>query len=147
MSFSSTSSQESSAQRQTNGNNETMNSNSIVHQDSSNRSVDKDKSESPMEIDGQTSTISKAERDQEIQRYYRADLIQHLTDWSSTQFEKQVFFFQRPDFLTRRIGDRTNTIVSVSQLAEFMMNINILSVERERKRRLIHLNNVQRYSR
>ena len=38
-----------------------------------------------LEIDGQTSI-----RDQEIQRYYRADLIQHLTDWSSTQFEKQV---------------------------------------------------------
>jgi hypothetical protein len=37
-----------------------------------------------------TPSISKAERDQEIQKYYRADLIQHLTDWSSTQLEKQV---------------------------------------------------------
>jgi hypothetical protein len=34
--------------------------------------------------------ISKAERDQEMQKYYRADLIQHLTDWRSTQLEKQV---------------------------------------------------------
>jgi hypothetical protein len=37
-----------------------------------------------------TPSISKAERDQEIQKYYRADLIQHLTDWPSTQLEKQV---------------------------------------------------------
>ena len=36
-------------------------------------------------------SITKAERDQEIQKYYRADLIQHLTDWSSTQLEKQVY--------------------------------------------------------
>ena len=43
-----------------------------------------------MEIDGQTVITSKAEREQEIQKYYRADLIQHLTDWSSTQCEKQV---------------------------------------------------------
>ena len=31
----------------------------------------------------------KLEREQQIQKYYRGDLIQHLTNWSSTQFEKQ----------------------------------------------------------
>jgi hypothetical protein len=35
--------------------------------------------------------ITKAERDQEMQKYYRADLIRHLTDWPATQLEKQVF--------------------------------------------------------
>ena len=42
------------------------------------------------EIESSTPSISKAERDQEIQKYYRADLIQHLTDWPATQLEKQV---------------------------------------------------------
>ena len=37
-----------------------------------------------------TPPITKAEREQEIQKFYRAELIQHLTDWSSTQLEKQV---------------------------------------------------------
>ena len=95
MSFSSSSSHESSSlHQQTNG---TTNDNaSAVPPDPANRPVDKEKSESPMEIDGPTSTITKAERDQELQRYYRADLIQHLTDWSSTQFEKQVRRFSSP---------------------------------------------------
>jgi len=44
-----------------------------------------------MENESSIPSISKAERDQEIQKYYRADLIQHLTDWSSTQLEKQVY--------------------------------------------------------
>jgi hypothetical protein len=35
------------------------------------------------------STISKAEREQ-IQKFYRAELIQHLTNWPATQLEKQV---------------------------------------------------------
>jgi hypothetical protein len=39
-----------------------------------------------------TPTTSKAERDQEIQKFYRAELIQHLTNWPSTQLEKQVKF-------------------------------------------------------
>lgn len=37
-----------------------------------------------------TPTISKAEREQEIQKFYRADLIQHLTSWPASQLEKQV---------------------------------------------------------
>ena len=37
-----------------------------------------------------TPSISRAEREQEIQKFYRADLIQHLTSWPSTQLEKQV---------------------------------------------------------
>ncbi|UJR09647.1 hypothetical protein I4U23_013881 [Adineta vaga] len=41
------------------------------------------------EIEPSTPSISKAERDQEIQKYYRSELIQHLTDWQSTQLEKQ----------------------------------------------------------
>jgi hypothetical protein len=45
--------------------------------------------EQTLENGPSTPSISKAERDQEIQKYYRADLIQHLTDWSSTQLEKQ----------------------------------------------------------
>ncbi len=45
---------------------------------------------SSIDNDSSTSLISKAERDQEMQKYYRADLIQHLTDWRSTQLEKQV---------------------------------------------------------
>ncbi|CAF4360790.1 unnamed protein product, partial [Adineta steineri] len=32
-------------------------------------------------------TVSKAERDLEIQKYYRSDLIKHLTDWPSSQLE------------------------------------------------------------
>lgn len=44
------------------------------------------------ENDSSTPSISKAERDQEIQKYYRADLIRHLTDWPATQLEKQVYF-------------------------------------------------------
>ena len=43
-----------------------------------------------VETEPSTPTITKAERDQELHKYYRADLIQHLTDWSSTQLEKQV---------------------------------------------------------
>jgi hypothetical protein len=35
--------------------------------------------------DSPITSISKAERDQEMQKYYRADLIQHLTEWRSTQ--------------------------------------------------------------
>jgi len=42
------------------------------------------------EIQSPIPSISKAERDQEIQKYYRNDLIQHLTNWPSTQLEKQV---------------------------------------------------------
>ena len=34
--------------------------------------------------------ISKVECDQEIQRYYRDDLIQHFMDWPSIQLEKQA---------------------------------------------------------
>jgi len=45
--------------------------------------------QSCIENESSTPSISKAERDQEIQKYYRADLIQHLTDWPSTQLEKQ----------------------------------------------------------
>jgi hypothetical protein len=37
-----------------------------------------------------TPAISKAEREQEIHKYYRAELIQHLTSWPSNQLEKQV---------------------------------------------------------
>ena len=55
-----------------------------------------------METEPSTPTISKAERDQEIQRYYRADLIQHLTDWSSTQLEKQVARKDKPLSLSSR---------------------------------------------
>lgn len=36
-----------------------------------------------------TPSITKAERDQEMQKYYRADLIQHLTDWPANHYEKQ----------------------------------------------------------
>jgi hypothetical protein len=42
------------------------------------------------EVEPTTPTISKAERDQEIHKFYRAELIQHLTNWPSTQLEKQV---------------------------------------------------------
>jgi hypothetical protein len=42
------------------------------------------------EGESSTPTISKAEREQEIQKYYRAELIQHLTSWPSNQLEKQV---------------------------------------------------------
>jgi hypothetical protein len=42
------------------------------------------------DVEPSTPSISKAERDQEIQKYYRGDLIQHLTDWPSTQLEKQA---------------------------------------------------------
>jgi hypothetical protein len=45
--------------------------------------------EQTMEIECSTPLISKIERDQEIQKYYRGGLIQHLTDWPSTQLEKQ----------------------------------------------------------
>ncbi|CAF1100570.1 unnamed protein product [Adineta ricciae] len=41
------------------------------------------------ETESNTSLVSKAEREQEIQKYYRAELIQHLTDWPVTQLEKQ----------------------------------------------------------
>lgn len=34
-------------------------------------------------------SITKAERDQEMQKYYRAELIQHLTDWPANHYEKQ----------------------------------------------------------
>jgi hypothetical protein len=56
------------------------------------------------ESESPTPTISKAEREQEIQKFYRAELIKHLTDWPSTQLEKQVgkrkyFLFQYNIFL------------------------------------------------
>ncbi|CAF1275820.1 unnamed protein product [Adineta steineri] len=41
------------------------------------------------ENESSTPTISKAERDHVIQKFYRAELIRHLTDWPSTQLEKQ----------------------------------------------------------
>ena len=44
------------------------------------------------ENDSSIPSISKAERDQEMQKYYRADLIRHLTDLPATQLEKQVRF-------------------------------------------------------
>ena len=37
-----------------------------------------------------TPIFSKAERDQDLQKYYRAELIEHLTGWQSGQLEKQV---------------------------------------------------------
>ncbi|CAF1335840.1 unnamed protein product [Rotaria magnacalcarata] len=45
--------------------------------------------EQTTEIEPATPTISKTERDQEFHKYYRAGLIQHLTDWPSNQLEKQ----------------------------------------------------------
>lgn len=42
------------------------------------------------ETESNSSSVSKAEREQELQKYYRAELIQHLTDWPVTQLEKQV---------------------------------------------------------
>ena len=42
------------------------------------------------QIEPVTSNSVKAERDQEIQKFYRAELIQHLINWPSTQSEKQV---------------------------------------------------------
>ncbi|CAF3921011.1 unnamed protein product [Rotaria sordida] len=45
--------------------------------------------EQTTEIESSTPSITKIERDQEIQKYYRGSLIQHLTDWPSTQLEKQ----------------------------------------------------------
>ncbi|CAF1526912.1 unnamed protein product [Rotaria sp. Silwood1] len=45
--------------------------------------------EQTTEIESPIPSISKIERDQEIQKYYRGSLIQHLTDWPSTQLEKQ----------------------------------------------------------
>jgi hypothetical protein len=53
-----------------------------------------------MDIDSNvTLSITKIERDQEIHKYYRADLIQHLTDWSSTQLEKQVDYLRLVDIV------------------------------------------------
>lgn len=119
MSFSSTSSQESSAQ-QMNGTNETN-----VHPESSNRPVEKEKSESPMEIDGQTATMTKNERDQEIQRYYRAELIQHLTDWSSTQFEKQCL-----KLFDEYYGCSAKMSNALSELKAFKSNYRVLEIKR-----------------
>ncbi|CAF4536988.1 unnamed protein product, partial [Rotaria sp. Silwood2] len=47
------------------------------------------KTEQTTEIEPSAPSMSKFERDQEIQKYYRGSLIQHLTDWPSTQLEKQ----------------------------------------------------------
>jgi len=60
---------------------------------STNRSVvssTEQKVECSTETESSNISISKAERDQEIQKYYRGNLIHHLTDWPSTQLEKQV---------------------------------------------------------
>jgi len=116
MSFSSTSSKESSAVTNSDRNGNVLHSSltepaitvSTTVPDVSNKPSEKDSislngnetktrpiippittTEQPIENESSTPLISKAERDQEIQKYYRADLIQHLTDWPSTQLEKQ----------------------------------------------------------
>lgn len=63
----------------------------LAHAKETRHSINRPSFEFTSSIDAEplTPSLSKAERDHEIQKYYRAELIQHLTDWRSTQLEKQ----------------------------------------------------------
>lgn len=108
MSFSSTnSSKESSTVNNTNAdrNGHAQVESNLIHSNSENstKSNEKDSitingtdarrssnpTEQTTENEPATPSITKAERDQEMQKYYRADLIKHLTDWPANHYEKQ----------------------------------------------------------
>lgn len=69
------------------------------------------------QIEPVASNSVKAERDQEIQKFYRAELIQHLINWPSTQSEKQV---------TASIDRSIRTaLASISSVWNSSMNITV----------------------
>lgn len=93
------------------------------------------------EIESSTPSISKAERDQEMQKYYRNDLIQHLTDWPSTQLEKQVSYidlsfirfiisFQCLKLFDDYYGYSAKMSTAFIELKAFKSNFRVLEIKR-----------------
>jgi hypothetical protein len=80
---------------------------------------------SSIDNDSSTSLISKAERDQEMQKYYRADLIQHLTDWRSTQLEKQCL-----KLFDDYYGYSAKMSTALIELKAFKSNFRVLEIKR-----------------
>ncbi|CAF0812202.1 unnamed protein product [Rotaria sp. Silwood1] len=70
-------------------------------------------------------TISKAEREQNIQKFYRAELIQHLTGWSSTQLEKQCF-----KLFDDYYGYSAKMSTAFTELKALKSNFRILEIKR-----------------
>ncbi|UJR36452.1 hypothetical protein I4U23_029175 [Adineta vaga] len=77
------------------------------------------------ENESSLSTVSKQEREQEIQKYYRAELIQHLTDWSSTQLEKQCL-----KLFDDYYGYSAKTSAALVELKGNKSNFRILEIKR-----------------
>ncbi|CAF0734946.1 unnamed protein product [Didymodactylos carnosus] len=72
--------------------------------------------ESVQNMEYEFAPVTKAERDHEIQKYYRADLIHHLVDWPSTQLEKQLLdFLNETSTLKQRLSLLCNNLQSVVQ--------------------------------
>jgi len=72
-----------------------------------------------------TPSISKAEREQEIQKFYRAELIQHLTDWPSTQLEKQCL-----KLFDDYYGYNAKMSTAFTELKALKSNFRILEIKR-----------------
>ncbi|CAF2772294.1 unnamed protein product [Rotaria sp. Silwood2] len=70
-------------------------------------------------------TISKAEREQDFQKFYRAELIQHLTGWSSTQLEKQCF-----KLFDDYYGYSAKMSTAFTELKALKSNFRILEIKR-----------------
>jgi hypothetical protein len=72
-----------------------------------------------------TPSISKAEREHEIQKFYRAELIQHLTDWPATQLEKQCL-----KLFDDYYGYNAKMSTAFTELKALKSNFRILEIKR-----------------
>jgi hypothetical protein len=82
-------------------------------------------STSTAEGESSTPTISKAEREQEIQKYYRAELIQHLTSWPSNQLEKQCL-----KLFDDYYGYNAKMSTAFTELKALKSNFRVLEIKR-----------------
>jgi len=82
-------------------------------------------STSTAENESITPAISKAEREQEIHKYYRAELIQHLTSWPSNQLEKQCL-----KLFDDYYGYNAKMSTAFTELKALKSNFRILEIKR-----------------
>ncbi|CAF1006514.1 unnamed protein product [Rotaria magnacalcarata] len=77
------------------------------------------------ETESTTPIFSKAERDQDLQKYYRAELIEHLTGWQSGLLEKQCL-----KIFDDYYGYSARTSTAFTELKALKSNFRILEIKR-----------------
>ncbi|CAF4924360.1 unnamed protein product, partial [Rotaria socialis] len=77
------------------------------------------------EAESTTPIFSKAERDQDLQKYYRAELIEHLTGWQSGLLEKQCL-----KIFDDYYGYSARTSTAFTELKALKSNFRILEIKR-----------------